>query len=237
MTHSKRFTKATAVVAEQIPGPVDLKTAISVVKSVASAKFNETMEIAVRLGVDPRKAEQLVRGTVVLPHGTGKSVRVLVFAKGEKEKEASDAGADYVGSDDLIEKIQQGWLDFDRAIATPDVMSQVGKLGKVLGPRGLMPNPKTGTVTFEVARAVRDFKAGKIEYRVDKAGIIHAPFGKASFSEDQLTENATVLLEAVIRAKPPTSKGKYVKGIAISSTMGPSVQIDLASVAGLGKIQ
>lgn len=237
MKNSKRFTKATAVVAEQTPGPVDLKTAISVVKSVASAKFNETIEIAIRLGVDPRKAEQLVRGTVVLPHGTGKSVRVLVFAKGEKEKEALDAGADYVGSDDLIEKIQQGWLEFDRAIATPDVMSQVGKLGKVLGPRGLMPNPKTGTVTFEVARAVRDFKAGKIEYRVDKAGIIHAPFGKASFSEDQLTENATVLLEAVIRAKPPTSKGKYVKGIAMSSTMGPSVQIDLASVAGLGKIQ
>lgn len=237
MKHSKRFAKATAVVADQIPGPVDVKTAISVVKSVASAKFNETMEIAVRLGVDPRKAEQLVRGTVVLPHGTGKSVRVLVFAKGEKEKEALEAGADYVGSDDLIEKIQQGWLEFDRAIATPDVMSQVGKLGKVLGPRGLMPNPKTGTVTFEVARAVRDFKAGKIEYRVDKAGIIHAPFGKASFSEDQLTENATVLLEAVIRAKPPTSKGKFVKGIAISSTMGPSVQIDLAAVGGLGKIQ
>lgn len=237
MKHSKRFAKATAVVADQIPGPVDVKTAISVVKSVASAKFNETMEIAVRLGVDPRKAEQLVRGTVVLPHGTGKSVRVLVFAKGEKEKEALEAGADYVGSDDLIEKIQQGWLEFDRAIATPDVMSQVGKLGKVLGPRGLMPNPKTGTVTFEVARAVRDFKAGKIEYRVDKAGIIHAPFGKASFSEDQLTENATVLLEAVMRAKPPTSKGKFVKGIAISSTMGPSVQIDLAAVGGLGKIQ
>lgn len=237
MKHSKRFAKATAVVADQIPGPVDLKTAISVAKSVASAKFNETMEIAVRLGVDPRKAEQLVRGTVVLPHGTGKSVRVLVFAKGEKEKEALEAGADYVGSDDLIEKIQQGWLEFDRAIATPDVMSQVGKLGKVLGPRGLMPNPKTGTVTFEVARAVRDFKAGKIEYRVDKAGIIHAPFGKASFSEDQLTENATVLLEAVMRAKPPTSKGKFVKGIAISSTMGPSVQIDLAAVGGLGKIQ
>jgi large subunit ribosomal protein L1 len=236
MARTKRYARAKAVVAERVPEPVDLKTAISVVKSVASAKFDETMEMAVRLGVDPRKADQMVRGTVVLPHGTGQSVRVLVFAKGEKEKEAREAGADYVGCEDLMEKIQGGWLEFDRAIATPDVMSQVGKLGKVLGPRGLMPNPKTGTVTFEIARAVRDFKGGKIEYRVDKAGIVQAPFGKASFSEDQLTENATVLLEALIRAKPPTSKGKYVKGIAISSTMSPSVRIDPGAVAGLGKI-
>ncbi len=235
MTYSKRYTKATAAVAEQVPGPVDLKTAISAVKSVASAKFNETMEMAVRLGVDPRKAEQMVRGTVVLPHGTGKSVRVLVFAKGEKEKEAMDAGADYVGGEDLMERVQQGWLEFDRAIATPDVMGQVGKLGKILGPRGLMPNPKTGTVTFDIARAVKDFKAGKIEYRVDKAGIVHAPFGKVSFSEDHLTENATALLEALVRAKPPTSKGKYVRGVAVSSTMGPSVRIDLGVVSGLGK--
>lgn len=236
MARKKRYTKAKAAAAERAPQPVDIRTAISVLKSMAPAKFNETMEMAVRLGVDPRKADQLVRGTVVLPHGTGQSVRVLVFAKGEKEKEASEAGADYVGCEDLIAKIQQGWLEFDRAIATPDVMSQVGKLGKILGPRGLMPNPKTGTVSFDIARAVKEFKGGKIEYRVDKAGIVHAPFGKASFSEDQLTENATVLLETVIRAKPPTSKGKYVKSVAVSATMSPSVRIDLGTVGALGKV-
>jgi len=236
MARKKRYTKAKAAAAERAPQPVDIRTAISVLKSMAPAKFNETMEMAVRLGVDPRKADQLVRGTVVLPHGTGQSVRVLVFAKGEKEKEAREAGADFVGCEDLIEKIQQGWLEFDRAIATPDVMSQVGKLGKILGPRGLMPNPKTGTVSFDIARAVKEFKGGKIEYRVDKAGIIHAPFGKASFSEDQLTENATVLLETVIRAKPPTSKGKYVKSVAVSATMSPSVRIDLGTVGALGKV-
>ena len=236
MARMKRYTKAKAAVAERAPEPVDIRTAISVLKSMATAKFNETVEMAVRLGVDTRKADQLVRGTVVLPHGTGQSVRVLVFAKGEKEKEAREAGADFVGCEDLIEKIQQGWLEFDRAIATPDVMSQVGKLGKILGPRGLMPNPKTGTVSFDIARAVKEFKGGKIEYRVDKAGIIHAPFGKASFSEDQLTENATVLLETVIRAKPPTSKGKYVKSVAVSATMSPSVRIDLGTVGALGKV-
>jgi len=236
MARKKRYTKAKAAAAERAPQPVDIRTAISVLKSMAPAKFNETMEMAVRLGVDPRKADQLVRGTVVLPHGTGQSVRVLVFAKGEKEKEAREAGADYVGCEDLIEKIQQGWLEFDRAIATPDVMAQVGKLGKILGPRGLMPNPKTGTVSFDIARAVKEFKGGKIEYRVDKAGIVHAPFGKASFSEDQLTENATVLLETVIRAKPPTSKGKYVKSVAVSATMSPSVRIDLGTVGALGKV-
>ena len=236
MARKKRYTKAKAAAAERAPQPVDIRTAISVLKSMAPAKFNETMEMAVRLGVDPRKADQLVRGTVVLPHGTGQSVRVLVLAKGEKEKEAREAGADYVGCEDLIAKIQQGWLEFDRAIATPDVMSQVGKLGKILGPRGLMPNPKTGTVTFDIARAVKEFKGGKIEYRVDKAGIVHAPFGKASFSEDQLTENATVLLETVIRAKPPTSKGKYVKSVAFSATMSPSVRIDLGTVGALGKV-
>ena len=236
MRRTKRYAGARAVVAEQAPQPVDLKTAISVLKSVAAVKFNETMEMAVRLGVDPRKADQMVRGTVVLPHGTGQAVRLLVFAKGEKEKEAEEAGADYVGCDDLMEKIQQGWLDFDRAIATPDVMGQVGKLGKILGPRGVMPNPKTGTVTFDVARAVKEFKAGKIEYRVDKAGIIHAAFGKVSFSESQLVENATTLLEALVRAKPSTSKGKYMKGVFISSTMGPSVQVDVGAVSGLGRI-
>jgi len=235
MAHHKRYAAAATVVKERAPGPVDLKTAIQVLKSVPAAKFDETLEMAVRLGVDPRKADQMVRGTVVLPHGIGKSVRVLVFTKGEKEKEAKEAGADFVGCEDLIEKIQQGWLEFDRAIAAPDVMSQVGKLGKILGPRGLMPNPKTGTVTFDVARAVKEFKAGKIEYRVDKGGIVHAPFGKVSFSVDQLTENATVLLEALIRAKPPTSKGRYVKGVAISSTMGPSVRIDLGTVGDLAK--
>jgi large subunit ribosomal protein L1 len=236
MAHHKRYAAAAVVVKERAPAPVDVKTAIQVVKSVASAKCDESMEMAVRLGVDPRKADQLVRGTVVLPHGIGKPVRVLVFTKGEKEKEAKEAGADFVGCEELIEKIQQGWLEFDRAIAAPDVMSQVGKLGKILGPRGLMPNPKTGTVTFDVARAVREFKAGKIEYRVDKGGIIHAPFGKASFSVDQLTENATVLLEAVIRAKPPTSKGRYIKGVAISSTMGPSVRVDLGTITDLAKV-
>ena len=236
MARKKRYTKAKAAAAERAPQPVDIRAAISVLKSMAPAKFNETMEMAVRLGVDPRKADQLVRGTVVLPHGTGQSVRVLVFAKGEKEKEAREAGADYVGCEDLIEKIQQGWLEFDRAIATPDVMAQVGKLGKILGPRGLMPNPKTGTVSFDIARAVKEFKGGKIEYRVDKAGIVHAPFGKASFSEDQLTENAIVLLETVIRAKPPTSKGKYVKSVAVSATMSPSVRIDLGTVGALGKV-
>ena len=236
MRRTKRYAEARAVVAEQAPQPVDLKTAISVLKSVAAAKFNETMEMAGRLGVDSRKADQMVRGTVVLPHGTGQAVRILVFAKGEKEKEAEEAGADYVGCDDLMEKIQQGWLDFDRAIATPDVMGQVGKLGKILGPRGVMPNPKTGTVTFDVARAVKEFKAGKIEYRVDKAGIIHAAFGKVSFSESQLVENATTLLEALVRAKPSTSKGKYMKGVFISATMGPPVQIDVGAVSGLGRI-
>lgn len=236
MRRTKRYAGARAVVAEQAPQPVDLKTAISVLKSAAAAKFNETMEMAVRLGVDSRKADQMVRGTVVLPHGTGQAVRILVFAKGEKEKEAEEAGADYVGCDDLMEKIQQGWLDFDRAIATPDVMGQVGKLGKILGPRGVMPNPKTGTVTFDVARAVKEFKAGKIEYRVDKAGIIHAAFGKVSFSESQLVENATTLLEALVRAKPSTSKGKYMKGVFISATMGPPVQIDVGAVSGLGRI-
>jgi large subunit ribosomal protein L1 len=204
----------------------DLETAVDRAKSVASAKFDETLEMAVRLGVDPKHADQMVRGTVVLPHGVGKSVRVLVFAKGEKEKEAQGAGADYVGCEDLIEKIQQGWLEFDRAIATPDVMGLVGKLGKILGPRGLMPNPKTGTVTFEVGKAVQEFKAGKIEFRVEKAGIVHAPVGKISFSKDQLVENASVFLDALIKAKPASAKGKYLKGIVISSTMGPGIKID-----------
>jgi len=229
----KRY--AAAAEAAKQAGTCDLARAIEVVKSSARAKFDETVEIAVRLGVDPKHADQMVRGTVVLPHGTGKSIRVLVFTKGEKEKEAQEAGADYVGCEDLIEKIQQGWLEFDRAIATPDVMGLVGRLGKVLGPRGLMPNPKTGTVTFDVGRAVREFKGGKIEYRVEKAGIVHAPFGKASFTQNQLYDNAVALLEALVRAKPASSKGRYLQGVAISSTMGPGVRVDLNTLSGLVK--
>jgi large subunit ribosomal protein L1 len=234
----KRFTKASEAVTRVVGsnGGVDLAQAIDLSKANATAKFDETMDLAVRLGVDPKHADQMVRGTVVLPHGTGKKVRVLVFAKGEKEKEAREAGADYVGAEDLVEKIQGGWLDFERAIATPDVMGQVGRLGKVLGPRGLMPNPKTGTVTFEVGKAVREFKGGKIEFRVEKTGIIHVPFGKASFSAQQLHENALAILEALLRAKPASSKGRYVKGISISSTMGPGVRVDANAVQATIKI-
>jgi large subunit ribosomal protein L1 len=224
MAKGKRYSNAAAQVDKT--EFFDLGTAIERAKSIASAKFDETLEMAVRLGVDPKHADQMVRGTVVLPHGVGKKVKVLVFAKGEKEKEAQAAGADYVGCEDLIEKVQQGWLEFDRAIATPDVMGQVGKLGKILGPRGLMPNPKTGSVTFEVGKAVQEFKAGKIEFRVEKAGIVHAPVGKISFSKDQLVENASILLEALLKAKPASAKGKYLKGISISSTMGPGIKID-----------
>ena len=237
MAKHKRYAGAAAAVQAALGErrALSLEEAVALAKANAKAKFDETMEMAVRLGVDPRKADQMVRGTVVFPHGVGKAVRILVFAKGEKEKEAREAGADYVGLEEFVEKINGGWLEFDRAIATPDVMGQVGKLGKILGPRGLMPNPKTGTVTFDIARAVREFKAGKIEYRVEKAGIIHAPFGKASFTTEQLAENARSLLEAIARAKPPTSKGKYLKGITISSTMGAGIPVDSASVAGLAK--
>jgi len=234
----KRYTKAAEAVKQSAGenGGLELGKAIEVAKASATAKFDETMDLAVRLGVDPKHADQMVRGTVVLPHGTGKKVRVLVFAKGEKEKEAQEAGADFVGAEDLVEKIQGGWLDFDRAIATPDIMGQVGRLGKVLGPRGLMPNPKTGTVTFEVGKAVREFKGGKIEFRVEKAGIIHVPFGKASFTPQQLTENALAVLEALMRAKPASSKGRYVKDVSISSTMGPGVRVDANAVQALAKV-
>lgn len=205
----------------------DLVEALALVKRVHPAKFDETVEVAVRLGVDPRHADQMVRGSVVMPHGIGKVARVLVFAKGEKEKEALEAGADYVGAEDLVAKIQQeGWLEFDRAVATPDMMSLVGRLGRVLGPRGLMPNPKSGTVTFEVGRVVREIKAGKVEFRVDKAGIIHAPLGKVSFPDEALVENARAIIDALIRIKPASSKGQYIKGIAVSSTMGPGVKVD-----------
>lgn len=206
----------------------ELDEAIRLVKENARAKFDETIEIAVRLGVDPKHADQMVRGAVPLPHGTGRAVRVLVFAKGEKAKEAEEAGAEFVGAEDLMAKIQEGWLDFDVAVATPDTMGMVGRLGKVLGPRGLMPNPKSGTVTFEVKEAVQEIKAGKIEYRVDKAGIVHAPVGKASFSESALADNVRTLVDALMKAKPPTAKGTYLKGISLTSTMGPGLRVNTA---------
>lgn len=207
-----------------------LEEAIDILKENSFVKFDETVEMSINLGVDTRKSDQVVRSTVILPHGTGKPVRVLVFAKGEKEKEAIQAGADYVGAEDLIEKIQQGWLEFDRSIATPDMMSQVGKLGKILGPRGLMPNPKLGTVTFDIARAVKEAKAGKIEYRTDKGGVVHVPIGKISFDKEKLVDNAIAVLKSVIRAKPPTSKGKYIKKVVLSSTMGPGLKIDISKL-------
>jgi large subunit ribosomal protein L1 len=207
-----------------------LGTAVDVVKQTAYAKFDETVDVAVKLGVDPRHADQMVRGAVVLPNGLGKNVRVLVFAKGEKEKEALDAGADYVGSDDLVAKIQGGWFDFDTAIATPDMMGVVGKIGKLLGPRGLMPNPKVGTVTFEVGKAVKESKAGKVEFRVEKAGIIHAPVGKVSFDADMLKGNLLALVEALLKAKPAAAKGTYIKKISLSSTMGAGINLDISDV-------
>lgn len=199
------------------------------------AKFDETVDVAARLGVDPRHADQMVRGSVVLPNGIGKAVRVLVFAKGEKEKEAQDAGADFVGNDDLVEKIKGGWFDFDKVVATPDMMGVVGKIGKILGPRGLMPNAKTGTVTFDVTKAVTELKAGKIEFRVEKAGIVHAPVGKVSFGVDKLVQNVSAFLETVIRMKPASSKGTYLRSIVVSSTMGPGIKIDTVMLKDLMK--
>ncbi|HOB21479.1 MAG TPA: 50S ribosomal protein L1, partial [Bacillota bacterium] len=204
--------------------------ALAIVKEKANAKFDETVEVAVRLGVDPRHADQQVRGTVVLPHGTGRQVRVLVFAKGEKAKEAEAAGADFVGAEDLAEKIQGGWTDFDVAVATPDMMGVVGRLGRILGPRGLMPNPKTGTVTMEIEKAVREIKAGKVEYRVDKAAIVHVGIGKASFSLEQLQDNFRTLMDAIVKAKPPAAKGTYLRKIVLSSTMGPGVRVNPNSI-------
>ncbi|NLA40671.1 MAG: 50S ribosomal protein L1 [Smithella sp.] len=203
-----------------------LKEATEMVVSMAGVKFDETVDAAVRLGVNPAHADQMVRGSVVLPNGLGKTVRVLVFAKGEKEKEALEAGADMVGNEEVIEKIKGGWLEFDRVIATPDMMGAVGKIAKILGPRGLMPNPKVGTVTFDIANAVRELKAGKVEFRVEKAGIVHSPVGKVSFGAEKLYENITALLETIIKLKPASSKGTYIKSIAISSTMGAGVKID-----------
>jgi len=212
-----------------------LSEALALVTDTARAKFDETVEAAVRLGVNPAHADQMVRGSVVLPNGLGKTVRVLVFAKGEKEKEAQESGADVVGAEDLIEKIQKGWMEFDKAIATPDVMGMVSKLGKILGPRGLMPNPKVGTVTFDIAKTVKEMKAGRVEFRVDKAGNLHVPVGKISFGKDKLLENLNSLLDAVIRLKPPTSKGTYVKGMAISTTMSPGIKVDPSYARNLTK--
>ena len=207
-----------------------LTEAVQVALESSFVKFDETVDVAVRLGVDPRHADQMVRGTVVLPNGLGKEVKILVFAKGEKEKEALDAGADFAGNDELIERIKAGWTGFDKAVATPDMMGTVGKIGKILGPRGLMPNAKTGTVTFDVARAVNELKAGKIDFRVEKAGIVHVPVGKVSFGVEKLVQNVTAFLETIIRIKPSTSKGTYLKGLAISTTMGPGVKVDAASL-------
>jgi large subunit ribosomal protein L1 len=210
-----------------------LEDSLRLAKETAHAKFDETVEMAIRLGVDPRQADQNIRGTVTLPHGMGKSVRVLAFAKGDKEKEAQDAGADFVGSDELIKKISDGWLDFDKAVATPDMMGAVGRIGKILGPRGLMPNPKTGTVAMEIGKAVKEIKAGKLEFRVDKAGIIHVPVGKASFGPEQLIDNAKAVLGSIIRAKPASAKGNYIKGVTVATTMGPGIKIDLAQIRAM----
>ena len=223
--------KMKAALEKMEPRPYTLREAVGLVKSTAYAKFDESVDLAIRLGVDPKRSDQMVRGTTSLPHGTGKTLRVLVFAKGEKEQEARQAGADFVGSDDLMEEIKGGWMDFDCAIATPDLMASVGKLGKVLGPRGLMPNPKTGTVTFEVGKAVSEIRKGRVEYKVEKAGIVQVPVGKVSFQADQLFENASAILEAVVKAKPASCKGRYLKSVTISSTMGLGVKLDAIALA------
>ncbi len=211
-----------------------LDQALELARQLASCKFDETVELVVRLGVDPRQADQNVRGTVVLPHGTGRPVRVLVFAKGEKEREAAEAGADVVGGDELVKKIaDEGWLEFDKAVSTPDMMGMVGRIGKILGPRGLMPNPKLGTVTFDVGKAVGELKAGKVEYRVDKAGIVHLPIGKASFEQEHLIENATAVLNSLVKAKPPSAKGNYILGVSVSTTMGPGIKVNPAAARAL----
>jgi large subunit ribosomal protein L1 len=212
-----------------------LEEALDLLSEMPERKFDETVEVAMRLGVDPRHADQMVRGSVVLPNGLGKKVRILVFAKGQKEKEAEEAGADYVGSEEVIDKIQKGWLDFDKAIATPDMMGAVSKLGKILGPRGLMPNPKVGTVTFDVTKAVGELKAGRVEFRVDKAGNLHVPVGKGSFGKEKLRENINTLFDAIIRLKPASSKGTYVRGVTVSKTMSPGVKIDPTHVKSMAK--
>ena len=229
----KRYLEAKSDVEAEKRYP--LKEAVELLVRTARAKFDETVDVAIRLGVNPKHADQMVRGSVVLPNGLGKTVRVLVFAKGEKEKEAMEGGADYTGSDELIEKIKNGWLEFDRVIATPDMMGSVGKLGKILGPRGLMPNPKVGTVTFDVGRAVKELKAGKVEFRVEKAGIVHCPVGKVSFGPEKICENILALVEAIMKLKPASSKGTYLKGISLSTTMSPGIKVDPADVRNLLK--
>jgi large subunit ribosomal protein L1 len=223
-----KFKEAVAKVKKPL---YSLEEASVLIKEAAFAKFDETVEIALSLGVDPKRADQMVRGTTVLPHGTGKQVRILVIAKGEKEQEAKEAGADFVGSDDILKKIQDGWLGFDSMIATPDMMGAVGKLGKVLGPRGLMPNPKTGTVTFEVGKAIQEIRRGRVEYKVDKAGNVHVPVGKVSFQSQQITDNARTVFDSILKAKPSSSKGKYVKSATLSSTMGPGIHLDSVGLA------
>jgi len=233
MARGKKYTEARKTIE---PGKrYPLREAVELMVGTGKAKFDETVDAAIRLGVDPKHADQMVRGSVALPHGLGKTVRVLVFAKGEKEKEATDAGADFAGSDDLVEKIKGGWLDFDRVVATPDMMGTVGKLGKVLGPRGLMPNPKVGTVTFDVGKVVKELKAGKVEFRVEKAGIVHTPVGKVSFGLDKLLDNVTALLEMIVKLKPASSKGTYLKSISLSTTMGPGVKVDPLDIRNMMK--
>ena len=232
-TRGKKYLEAKAKVDRN--KRFELEEGVKLLLETAYAKFDEGVDLAIRLGVGPKKADQMVRGTVVVPNGTGKKVRVLVFAKGQKEKEALDAGANFVGGEDLIEKISKGWVEFDKAIATPDMMGLVSKLGKILGPRGLMPNPKVGTVTFDLERAVKEIKAGKVEFKVEKAGVIHVPVGKVSFGFDRLLENIKTLLEVIVRVKPPTSKGIYLRSIALSTTMGPGIKIDPLDVRGLLK--
>jgi large subunit ribosomal protein L1 len=226
-SRGKKYTAAR----QQVPDrPQTIEQAVPLLQKVKFSKFDESVDVSLRLGVDPKHADQMVRGTVVLPHGLGKSKRVLAIAGGEKQKEAQEAGADTVGGEEMVDKIQGGWMDFDAVVATPDMMRAVGKLGKVLGPRGLMPNPKTGTVTFEIAKAVKEIKAGKVEFRVDKSGIIHAPIGKASFPAQNLIDNAHALIDSVVKAKPAAAKGKYLRSVTISSTMGPGISIDTAHV-------
>jgi large subunit ribosomal protein L1 len=227
----RKTGKKFAAARQHVPArPHTIEEAVPLMQKVKFAKFDETVELALRLGVDPKHADQMVRGTVVLPHGLGKSKRVLAIAGSDKQKEAQDAGADFIGGEELVEKIQGGWMDFDAVVATPDMMRAVGKLGKVLGPRGLMPNPKTGTVTVDIARAVREIKAGKVEFRVDKTGIVHAPIGKVSFPTQNLVENAHALVDSVVKARPSAAKGKYLRNVTMSSTMGPGIAIDTTAV-------
>ena len=225
---AKKWKQAAGKVEARLYG---LREAAGLVKQAAYAKFDESVDLALRLGVEPKRADQMVRGTTVLPHGTGKQVRVLVFAKGEKEQEARQAGAEFVGADELIEKIKGGWMEFDQAIATPDLMGTVGKLGKLLGPRGLMPNPKSGTVTFDVAKAIAEIRKGRVEYKVEKAGIVHVPVGKVSFDEDRIFQNAQAVIEAVLKARPSSCKGRYLRSATLSSTMGPAIRLDAVSLA------